>query len=115
MTDVKWTPLVGGTVISARAWEQIPRRHREALERSARQAGDRLRTEIRAMGDDALTAMQKRGLHVVHVDQDTTALWRAEAEQTYPQLRGRYCPADLFDQVKRLRDEFRATSSTRGD
>ena len=109
MTDVKWTPLVGATVITLRAWEQIPRQHRVALERSARAAGDRLRTEIRAMGDDAVAAMQNRGLNVVDVDEPTVALWRTEAEKAYPQMRRHYCPTDLFDQVERLRDEFRAS------
>jgi TRAP-type C4-dicarboxylate transport system substrate-binding protein len=113
MTDVRWTPLVGGTVISVRAWEQIPAQYRQALGRSAREAGDRLRTAIRAMGDDAVDEMQKRGLNVVRMSETETALWRTDAEKAYPQLRGRYCPSDLFDRVGQLRDEFRATSSTR--
>lgn len=114
MTDVRWTPLVGGTVITVRAWNQVAARHRRALEQSARDAGDRLRTEIRALGDDAVAEMQKRGLNVIPVNRAETALWRAAAEQTYPQLRGRYCPSDLFDQVERLREEFRVTPTVRG-
>lgn len=113
MTDVRWTPLVGGTVISVRAWERIPTQHRQALERSARDAGDRLRAAIRAMGDDAVAEMQKRGLNIVRVNDAEAVLWRTDAEKAYPQLRGGYCPSDLFDRVERLRDEFRATSSAR--
>ena len=109
MVDVRWTPLVGGTVISTRVWERIPATQRSAMLEAARRAGDRLRGEIRTMGDDAIVEMERRGLTVMRVDSATRDRWRSEAEKAYSQLRGRYCPADLFDEVQRLRDEFRST------
>ena len=112
MTDIRWTPLVGGTVISLRVWQQIPRQHQAELERAARESGMRLRDEIRAMGSAAVGEMEKRGLTVVSVDAPTTALWRAEAETAYPQLRGPYCPASVFDQVQAFRDEYRASGGS---
>ena len=112
MTDIRWTPLVGGTVISLRVWQQIPRQHQAELERTARESGMRLRDEIRALGSAAVGEMEKRGLTVVSVDAPTTALWRAEAETAYPQLRGPYCPASVFDQVQAFRDEYRASSGS---
>jgi TRAP-type C4-dicarboxylate transport system substrate-binding protein len=66
-----------------------------------------LLSEIRELNEDAIPAMQKRGLNVIQVDEATLAHWRSEADKTYPELRGRYAPADLFDEVQRLRDEFR--------
>jgi len=51
--------------------------------------------------------MQKRGLNVIPVDEAKLAQWHSEADKHYPELRGRYVPADLFDEVQRLRDEFR--------
>jgi hypothetical protein len=61
------------------------------------------------MGDDAVVEMQKRKLNVIRLDPATMAQWRAEAEASYPKLRGRVIPADLFDEVVRLHNEFRAT------
>lgn len=107
MIDVLWMPLVGGTVISQQVWEQIPAEYRTPMLEAARGAGARLRGDIRAMGDDAVRAMTTRGLQVITVDAATRALWQSSAERTYPQLRGTYCPADLFDEVVRLRDGFR--------
>jgi TRAP-type C4-dicarboxylate transport system substrate-binding protein len=107
MTNVKWTPLVGGTVISMTAWNSLADEHKPALLDAARQQGSRLRTEIRRLDEVAIQEMQKRGLNVVDVDAPTLKAWRAEAESAYPKLRGRYCPADLFDTVVRLRDEHR--------
>jgi hypothetical protein len=54
--------------------------------------------------------MQKRGLNVVSLDAAQVQAWRSEARAAYPKLRGKYAPAELFDEVLRLRDEFRARS-----
>jgi len=108
MLDIRWTPLVGATVVSKKAWERIPESMRPAMLEAARGAGLRLRTEIRKMGDDAVAEMRKRGLNVITVDGPTLAEWRREVEEAYPKLRGRLVPAELFDEVRRLRDEYRA-------
>jgi TRAP-type C4-dicarboxylate transport system substrate-binding protein len=112
MTDVRWVPLVGGTVITVAAWERLPAAKRDALLEAARKPGDRLRADIRRMGDVAIVEMQKRGLKVVEVDAATRHGWQLEAEKAYPRLRGSYCPADVFDQVKTLRDAYRAKANT---
>ena len=74
---------------------------------AAHAAGDRLRGSIRSMDDDAVREMEKRGLTVIHLDAATRAQWQVSAEQAYPRLRGPYCPADLFDEVQRLRNQSR--------
>jgi TRAP-type C4-dicarboxylate transport system substrate-binding protein len=107
MIELRWMPLVGGTVIAQAAWAEMPAAQRPAMLAAARLAGDRLRGDIRPMGDAAVREMEKRGLTVVKLDVATRALWQKTAEQIYPQLRGSYCPADVFDEVLRLRDEFR--------
>jgi len=109
MLNVPLTPLVGGTVISMRAWRGLPEQHRDAMLRSARQAGDQLRTQIRQFGEDTIVEMSKRGLKVTEPDAGTLAAWQREASSTYKSLRGDYCPADVFDEVVRLRDEYRAS------
>ncbi len=108
MIDLKFSPVVGGTVISRRAWNRIPEAYHPQMLEAAREAGDRLRGEIRRLGPDSIEEMKKRGLKVTKLNEQEVALWQAEAEAAYPRLRGRYTPADLFDEVKRLRDEFRS-------
>jgi hypothetical protein len=51
--------------------------------------------------------MEKRGLTVLRSNAAIRDLWQSNAETTYGRLRGSYCPADLFDEVKRLRNEAR--------
>ena len=108
MIDLKLAPLVAGAVVSQRAWDRIPAPYQEPMLRAAREAGLKLRGEIRRLGPDSIEQMKQRGLEVTHLDEQTVAAWRALAEGAYPKLRGSYCPADLFDEVKRLRDEYRA-------
>ena len=112
MTDVRWVPLVGGTVITLKAWDRLPESKRGALLEAARKPGDRLRADIRRMGNVAVVEMQKRGLKVLEVDAATRRAWQEEAEKTYPRLRGTYCPADVFDEVRRLRDAYRTNAGT---
>jgi TRAP-type C4-dicarboxylate transport system substrate-binding protein len=107
MIGVKWAPLVAATVIDLKVWQKLPERYRPQMLEAARKAGNKLRGEIRQMGEDSIREMQKRGLNVVALDADKLAAWQLEAEKAYPKLRGRYTPADLFDEVQRLRDEFR--------
>ncbi len=113
MTAVKWAPLVGATVISNRAWERIPANMRPQLLEAARSAGRRLLTEIRQLNEDAVPAMAKRGLNIVKPDAAALASWASEAKDAYPKLRGRYVSAELFDEVERLRNEFRSQQQTR--
>ncbi len=108
MIDVKWAPLIGATLISRRTWDSLPADRRAAMLAAARASGADLRGGIRQMGDEAVATMQKRRLQVIHVDAAGLADWRREAESVYPRLRGSGASADLFDEVRRLRDEYRA-------
>ena len=105
MTDIKWAPVVGGTVISKQAWERIPLEMRPKLLAAAHEAGVSLRARIRKLGDDAIEQMKQRGLTVVEADR---TVWLEEVEAAYPKLRGVLAPAELFDEAIRLRDQYRA-------
>ena len=111
MTDMKWVPLTGATVISTRAWSKIPAELRPKLAEIVEQAGHRLRDNVRRLEQDAIDAMVKRGLKIVPVPADVLAEWRRLAESVYPDIRGNIVPAVYFDEVIRLRDEFRATQA----
>jgi TRAP-type C4-dicarboxylate transport system substrate-binding protein len=111
MIDVKWAPLIGATVITRRMWDSLPAAQRSEMMNAAREAGVSLRGGIRKMGDEAIATMQKRRLQVIHVDAATVAEWRREAEGVYPKLRGGQVPAELFDEVRKLRDEYRSAAA----
>ncbi len=112
MTDLKWTPLQGALVMHERAWKKLTPRQQEAIVRISKQVGDDLRKDTRRQEELSLQAMKKRGLKVVPVDAEAKAEWNETAENAYPQVREKLVPPEMFDRVKRLRDEFRARNKS---
>jgi TRAP-type transport system periplasmic protein len=107
MLDLPIAPVIGGTLIERATWEQIPADLRPRLIEASMKAGDRLRVEVRRLEKEAIAEMRQRGLEVVELDAAGRQLWIREAENAYPRLRGTYAPAELFDEAKRLVEEFR--------
>ena len=117
MSDVKWAPLVGATVVSKAVWEKIPAGERDQMMQEARARGLEMRSSIRGMGDSAIKTMTQgqagkrtAKLVVVHADDAALADWRKQPEAAYPSIRGPIVPANLFDQARQFRDEYRAKS-----
>ena len=107
MLELDWAPLIGGTVITRKAWDDLPEAAREALRASALAAGDKIRARSRAESDEAVEAMRKRGLQVHPMTPQIEAAWRSATEAVYPQIRGAIIPADLFDDVRSFLEKRR--------
>ena len=108
MTDLKWAPLIGATVISMRKWQRIPDDLKPILVKAAREAGARIRDETRQLSHEAVEVMKKHGLVVHQVPPDVAALWETRARAGYPTLIGQVVPAEMVAEVERLRNEYRA-------
>jgi len=120
MCDVKWAPLVGATIVSKAAWEKIPAAQRGSMLAAARKSGDALKNDIRAQGTRAVATMmagqpgrRASKLTITTLDAAALADWRKQTEDIYPKMKGKMVPADLFDEVVRLRDEYRARARGR--
>lgn len=110
MIDMKWSPLLGATLVSRSTWETIPEKLRGELLQAARKASGEFRAQIRSGGDSAVNQMVLRGgLNVVKLTAAEKALWVKEAEAAYPKIRGRLVPPDLFDEAVRLSKEYRSS------
>jgi TRAP-type C4-dicarboxylate transport system substrate-binding protein len=109
MTALRWQLLQGATIISKSTWEKLPADLRPQLLEIAREAGTRLRREIRDAESRDVAAMQKRGLVVVPVSAAQRAQWQKLTESLYPRIRGKIVPAEAFDEALRYRDEYRKT------
>jgi TRAP-type transport system periplasmic protein len=110
MLELKWAPLVGGAVITAKAFNALPADTQAALLASAAQTGKKLTIESRARSEESIDAMKKRGLKVTPMNPQVEAAWRKACEDAYPKIRGSIVPADMFDQVQKLLEEYRKTS-----
>ena len=107
MTDVNWAVLLGAIVVLRTTWERIPADLRPALLKAAQDAGAKARAQTRESAVSDVEAMKKRGLTVVHLDAAALEAWQRAAEGAYPNLRGKYVPAVVFDEALKLRDEYR--------
>jgi len=114
MLDIPFAQLVGATVIDKEVWDKIPAPVQKEMMTSAKKAGVSLRDEIRKAESNSIPMMQQFGLNVVKPDPKALAEWHQLAEGIWPKLRGTVVPADLFDQVKRLRDDYRKTHPVAG-
>jgi len=110
MADLRWAPLTGATVITKTAWDKIPAELRPKLLEASRAAGRKLRVEIRRLNQEATRVMVKNGLEIHKVPPDVQARWRKMVEDVYPRVRGVIMPAEAFDAVRKLRDEYRAAN-----
>jgi TRAP-type C4-dicarboxylate transport system substrate-binding protein len=121
MCDVKWAPLVGATIISERLWETIPAPQRGLMLAAAHKSGDELKEDIRTQGTRAIATMmagqpgkKTSRLTVTHPDAPALAEWRRETVAMYPKMKGEMVPSDLFDEVQKLRDEYRSQHPVKG-
>ena len=113
MTDLKWLPLVGATVISAKMWQEIPENFRPMILQSARQASLRYKPAIRKLNDYSLEIMKKHGLVVHKVPPEIFAQWEPRARAGYQRLIGRAVSAQMVAEVERLRNEYRDSQKSR--
>ena len=114
MCDVKWAPFIGATIVSKATWERIPAALRAPMLAAARRSGEALKSDVRSQDTRAVETMIKgqpgkraNTLTVTTLDPAALAEWRRQTEAIYPKMKGKMVPADLFDEVQRLRDEYR--------
>lgn len=104
MMDYPWTYLIGATVVKKDVWEKISPELRPKLLAIAREINGRINAEVKRLNDDAIAAMKKQGLEVVKVEPGP---WQKAAERSWPAVRGKVVNEAFFDQVVKLRDEYR--------
>jgi TRAP-type C4-dicarboxylate transport system substrate-binding protein len=107
MLDLRWAPLLGGAVVTKKAWDAMTPAARDALRAAAEQAGVKIRERGRQEDQEAIEAMRKRGLTVHPVTPEIEAEWRQVAEGAYSRIRSEWVPSELFDQVRAAVQDYR--------
>ncbi len=106
MLDFDWALVSGATVVRGETWARIPAALRPALARAAVLAGRRMSERALALDEQAVREMRVQGLTVD--EPASVADWQGFAARSWPSLRGRVIPADLFDRIETLVGEWRA-------
>jgi TRAP-type transport system periplasmic protein len=108
MMDIKFAPVVGGTIITRTMWDKLDPSLKPALLKVAQEVSKKHEPQIRKLETDAIDAMVKRGLQIQRLTPQAEQEWQQTAEKFYPQIRGTIVPADLFDEVRNLVKQYRA-------
>lgn len=108
MLELNWVPLVGATIVTKKAWDATPADKRAELMKAAAEAGKQIRQQGRAESNDAVAAMEKRGLKVIKPTPEDLADWMKFVDEANPKIRGNMVPAEMFDEVSKLVKESRA-------
>ena len=106
MLNMHWGFLTGATVVRKDTWEKIPEDLRQKVLEIAEDYGKKTRDDIRKQNEDAIAQMKKRGLNVLQPA--SLEDWQKAAEEANEVVRGKVVPAGIYDEVKKLRDEYRA-------
>lgn len=107
-------PMVGGTILTMKAWEKISDDDRSILVQVGEEADSRLSTAIPKADEEAIQEMEKRGLTVVPVEPKQEAQWQAVAQEFADRMRDNIVPEDVYQLALRYRDEFRQSRSIEG-
>ncbi len=108
MTDLRWAPLLGATVIVQPVWDSIADDVKPQLLAAAREANARSQRDARKLDEEAVEVMKKHGLVVHRVPPEMIPLWERSTQAGYRTLIGPLIPAAAAAEVERLRDEYRA-------
>jgi TRAP-type transport system periplasmic protein len=111
MVGVGLAPLVGGLVITKKAWSAIKPEDQAKLLAACDRVERRLMTEVPKQDTTAVVEMQKRGLTVTKVTPANVEKFRTAAQAFATSMRGDLVPADILDMATRERDAFRKRSA----
>jgi TRAP-type C4-dicarboxylate transport system substrate-binding protein len=109
MTLAPWGMLVGALVVSKKTWDKVPADLQPKLLEIVRAEALNLKVDARKQEAQALKAMQDKGLNVVTPTAPQLALWNGLEGKVNTVVRGKVVPEAIFDDVKKARDEFRAS------
>ncbi len=106
MLDLRWGFLTGATVVRKDAWDKVPADLRGKLLEISESYGIKTREDIRKQNEDAIIQMKNRGLIVE--EPGNLEGWQKAAVAASTIVRGKVVPAEIYDEVKKYRDEYRA-------
>jgi TRAP-type C4-dicarboxylate transport system substrate-binding protein len=105
MLDMRWGLLTGGIVIDKRIWEKIDPKYREKMLEIIAEIDKEQKKSGRYKDVESIEVMKQYGLIVHELSEKDLQYWKEYVEEWYPDIRGSYVPADIFDKVIALKKE----------
>jgi len=107
MNSLRVAPLLGGIVLSAKVWDQIPESMRPQLVAAAPPIAEKLNKRIVELEVQTLKAMKDNGLVVHDPPADALARWRAVADKGMDELVGKAFSRETYEKTLAILKERR--------
>ena len=99
MLDMRWGLLTGGIVIDNRIWDRIDPEYQEKMMEAIAEIDKEQRETGRYLDAESIEVMKEYGFTVHELTDKELQYWKDYVEEWYPDIRGSYVPADIFDKV----------------
>lgn len=109
MNPLKVTPVIGGIVLSERAWKKIPPKYHEQLKASIQSVKMDFQKETERLNGEAMNVMQENGLVELELSEQDKAAWYDLFSGDYWFIVGEDKPVsrEVFDEVSSRLEAFR--------
>jgi TRAP-type C4-dicarboxylate transport system substrate-binding protein len=107
MNSLRVAPLLGGIVLSAKVWSEIPEDIKPQLVAAAPPIAARLNKRIVELEEKTLKAMKDNGLIIHDPPADALARWRAAADKGMDELVGKAFSRDTYEKTLAILKEQR--------
>ena len=109
MLDFRLTPVLGGLVLSERAWQRIPAEYHEELRASMERMASDFYAESVRLNDEALAVMEQYGLHHVPVSVEEEREWTEVMTAGHRLMvgDGKIIPSEVYDDFLSMLEDAR--------
>lgn len=108
MCGLKWSPFIGGIVISKKTWDKFSPEWQSKFMESARNIGEKMDQHVFEADKKAMTVMKKNGLKVHPVSSEVEKQWHAIIEKGLQRLIGKSIHKETYEKVKKYLEEYRS-------
>ena len=109
MTDFRLSPVIGGLVLTERAWNRIPEEYHEELKAAMKRMASAFYAESIRLNEEALAVMEKHGLHHVAITDEQAKQWMSVMQSGHELMvgDGRSVPTDIYEDFTGMLEDFR--------
>tara|TARA_B110000037_G_C17094258_1_gene495306 strand:+ start:720 stop:1589 length:870 start_codon:yes stop_codon:yes gene_type:complete len=108
MLEINYVPLMGAVVVSETVWDRISAEDQVVVHEIAEKHGVEMTKNGRTENDQAVEVMKADGLTVAKAEGANLKVWNDLAVEAYSIIRDTTVPADIFDEVIGLLEEYRS-------
>lgn len=109
MLDFNYAPITGAIVVTEKMWLRFSEEERNAMRAAALETGKAMTASGRQESEDSIRVMRDTwNLKVRELDDESQDHWQAVAEEAYGYIRDNTVPAEVWDQVTEILEDYRA-------